>query len=87
MFWAALTVSLQLADARQSIRDAEVNPVMRPMVTSPSAVYGVKLGTGALVVFGAHELRAHGHPRAAFWYLVAVNAAQGAVVAHNARAK
>ena len=84
---AAFTLTLQLTDARQSIRAHELNPIMRPLVNHPAAMVGVKLGTGALVIAGAHSLRTHGHPRAAFWYLVAINAVQGAVVLHNARVK
>lgn len=87
-FLAALTLTLQLADARQSARwPHELNPIARPLVSHPAMLYAVKLGTGAFVVYGAHSLRTHGHPRAAFWYLVAVNAVQGAVVVRNARVK
>lgn len=87
MIWAALTLSLSLTDAHQSVRCVELNPIARPLVNHPVALYSVKLGTSALVLTGAHSLRKAGHPRAAFWYLVAVNAAQGAVVLHNWRTK
>ena len=84
---AALTLTLQLADARTTLagHGVEMNPIVRPLVAHPAALYATKLGTGAAVLYGAHELRTHGHPRAAFWYLVAINVAQGAVVAHNMR--
>ena len=62
-----------------------MNPIVRPLVNHPAELYTVKLGAGALVLVGAHELRKAHHPRAAFWYLVAVNAAQAAVVVRNAR--
>ena len=84
---AALTLTLQLADARTTLagHGVEMNPIVRPLVAHPAAFYAMKLGTGALVVAGARSLRKGGHPRAAFWYLVAINVAQGAVVAHNMR--
>jgi hypothetical protein len=84
MFFAALTLSLQLTDAAQSVRaPVELNAIMRPVVAHPAALYAAKLGTGALVLYGAHSLRRHGHPRAAFWYLVVINSVQAAVVLHN----
>lgn len=104
MFLAALTLTLQLADARQTLgphgvgrtvittatstivtTTPEANLAPRGLVRHPAALYAAKLGTGALVLYGAHALRQRGHPRAAFWYLVAINAAQGAVVVHNMR--
>lgn len=62
MFWAALTLSLQLADAHQSVRGIELNPIARPLVSHPAAFYAVKLGAGGLVLAGAHEIRKAGQP-------------------------
>lgn len=83
---AALTITLQLADAATTLRPGgrELNPVVVPLAGHPAALYGVKAAEGVGLVL---LTRSKAHPTMAFWTRVAINVAQGIVVVHNLRAK
>lgn len=82
---AAVTFSLALTDARQSVQCREANPLMRAVVAHPAALYGVKIGGASVTTWiVAHERKA-GRRKTAWLLWAGVNAAQGAVVWHNAR--
>lgn len=82
---ALLTFTLAATDARQSLGGHEANPIMRPIVAHPAALYTVKLGSAALTTGLVAKLKHDGHPRLAWALWIGVNAAQAAVVARNAR--
>ena len=81
---ALLTFSLAAADARQSVRAQELNPIMRPFVSTPAATYAVKLGSAGLTTWIVEHERHQGRTKTAWLLWWGVNVAQAAVVLHNA---
>jgi hypothetical protein len=84
---ALLTFTLAATDARQSVRCNEANPIVRPLVNHPAALYMVKLSSAALTTWIVEHERKQGRTKTAWLLWIGVNAAQGAVVWHNARVK
>ena len=84
---ALVTFSLAATDARQSVRCNEANPIMRPVVNHPAALYGLKLGSAAFTTWTVETLHKTGRHKTAWLLWIGVNATQAAVVIHNARVR
>jgi len=82
--WHSTTSALQLAAAR-GVNLQEGNPVLRGCVTRRSCLLAVKMGAGAFTIWQAERLRAHGHPRAAFWITFASTVGTAAIATNNYR--
>ena len=61
----------------------ETNPLLRPVVGSPAALFAVKAGTTAAIILVCERLRKNRHPVAAVMLMIGVNSAYGIVTAHN----
>ena len=86
---AILTFSLAATDARQSVHLGvrEWNPIVRQLTQHPAALYGVKLGSAAFTTWSVEKLHRDGRHKTAWLLWIGVNAAQGAVIWHNAKLK
>lgn len=84
---ALLTFTLAATDARQSVKCHEANPIMRGVVSSPAALYTVKLGSASLTTWIVEHERKQGRKKTAWLLWIGVNVAQSAVIIHNARTR
>jgi len=82
--WHSTTAALELAAAR-GVDLQEGNPVLRRCVTRSACLFSVKMGAGLFTIWQAERLRAHGHPRAAFWITFASTVGTAAIAANNYR--
>jgi len=83
--------SLQALDVALTLRAlsrgaTEANPVMSGVVGSPAAFIALKAATTAASIYGVQKIRKR-HPRATTVFVMAINSAMFAVVAHNAGLK
>jgi hypothetical protein len=83
--------SLQVLDAHSTLAataagGSEQNPIVRPLVSTPAALVGVKAATATATIFVSEKLWRR-HRGAALALMIAANAGYAAVVLHNYRGR